>query len=198
MNRFGTLVVVGALLLLGPGTALADPKPTFDSCEDAFNFGSNSAHQWVSSVMNRAGCDGDVATAEIKLAKALEKQKIPPHNPKEHKVCFYQGLYAGYVATLESEVASCGRWLSLDSAARAALSVFGAMARGLGKSLDSSNIDQVFDGVYDASGQDANTCSSFIFVGGAEYKDELCDDGEPCDELNARLNDLASSVCWNN
>jgi hypothetical protein len=182
MNRIGTLVVLSALLLVGSGTALADPKPTFDTCEDAFNFGSNSAKMWVSAAMNRASCNGlQVATAEAQLAKTLKKQKIPAHNSEEHKVCFYQGLYAGYVDQLGVERASCGQGLPIVSVARAALSVFGAMVKGL-DSVENSEIDQVFDGGFDTEGQDGDACASFIANEG--------------DDLEADLSELIKSVCF--
>jgi len=124
-----------------------------------------------------------ITKAELTLAKSLGKQKIPPHNTEALKVCFYEGLYRGYIAGLESEYAECAAPIELGivSVVRAALSVFAAMHDWLDV-VNDSEIDQVFDGVYVTDESDSIWCDSY------SRADADSDQG---------IDEFVKSVCWN-
>jgi hypothetical protein len=161
MKRIGILVMGGVLGLLLPAVASAAP-PTFEDCDSAYNYGANTSQFYVSASMNRAACDSaSVARAELALAHSLRRQKIQPQNSDELKVCFYEGLYDGYVSTLYSEHATCGDSLSLLSVARAAVTVFSAMQGSLDY-VDDGMVDRVFAHVFYAPPAQTGSCESFI------------------------------------
>ena len=181
MKRIGILVMCGALGLLSPAVASAAP-PTFEDCDSAFNYGQNTAQFYVSASMNRAACDAaSVVRAEVALGHSLRRQKIQPQNSEDLKVCFYEGLYAGYVGGLQSERASCGEGLPLLSVARAAVTVFSAMQGSL-DSVDDGIVDRVFGHVFYAPPAQAQSCEGFVR-------------GEQTDVPG--LGALVGDVCWN-
>jgi hypothetical protein len=160
MKRIGTLVLFGALGLLSSVASAA--TSTFDDCDSAYNYGENTAQFYVSASMNRAACDvASVARAEVALSHSMRRQKIQPQNSEELKVCFYEGLYDGYVTSLYNEHASCNQPLSLSSVARAAATVFSAMQ----SSLDAVNdgvVERVFGHVFYAPPSQAASCEDYI------------------------------------
>ena len=161
MKRIAILVVFGAASMLAMGTAVAAP-PTFDSCESAFNYGANTSRFFVTASLTRAACnDEKMEDAEDALFKSLKKQKIQPHNSEDLKVCFYEGLYSGYIEGLVSEYADCQYHLGIVSVARAAVAVFTAMNTFL-DSVDDYEIDQVFDGVRETQPEDRLACETTI------------------------------------
>lgn len=177
MKRIGSLMVLGALLSFS--SVAAASQPTFEDCDSAFNYGQNTALFYVSASTNRVACD--LQRAELALGRSLKKQKIPPQNTEDMKVCFYEGLYAGYVAGLESAHESCGDTVSLASVARAAATVFSAMSDGL-DDVDDAEVVRVFAHVFYAQPSAANACEAFLR-------------GEEGD--GAGVNALVNSVCWN-
>jgi hypothetical protein len=177
MKRIGTLMVLGALLSFS--SVAAASQPTFEDCDSAFNYGQNTSLFYVSASTNRVGCD--LQRAEVALARSLKKQKIPPQNTEEMKLCFYEGLYAGYLTGLQSAYDSCNDGLSLASVARAASSVFSAMLGGL-DSVDDGDVFRVFAHTFYAPSSAANACEAFLR-------------GEEGD--GAGVNALVSAVCFN-
>jgi hypothetical protein len=161
MKRIGILVMGGVLGLLSPAVASAS-SPTFEDCDSAYNYGANTSGYFVSASMNRAACDGPaVARAEVALSHSLRRQKIPPQNTEELKICFYEGLYAGYVNGLVSEHASCGDGLSILSVARAAVTVFSAMQSSLDY-VDDGIAYRVFARIFYAPPTQVASCEGFI------------------------------------
>lgn len=185
MKRIAIVVLSLAVLSIGTGVSTAAADDTFADCDSASNYGWNTAWQNVSSSMNRAACDVAVMDrAEAALVRTLKKQQIPSRNPEIAKVCFYEGLYHGFVAALESEYADCGRPFGLlPSVAKAAVSVFVAMQFGIDQ-VDSYAVDFVFEGAFTAPEAQAEDCSTFIL--GSEAAGHS--DG---------LDELVESVCWN-
>jgi len=181
MKRIGILVVSSALLVITAGAASA-ANETFVDCDSAYNYGKNTADFYVSAAMNQATCDAArLEKAEVVLARTLKRQKINPTNSEATKVCFYQGLYAGYVEMLAAEYADCGLGLELlPSVVRAAVSIFTAMH--VLDSVDDADIDQVFDGVFTAPDASSVACADYIVDATTQ------DDG---------LGELIDSVCWN-
>lgn len=182
MKTIGTIVA----LMLVSGTATA-ANPTFGDCESAENYGYATAWQLTSAVMNKAACSEiAVRKGEVALARQAKRQKIPAHNPQEHKICFYAGFYAGYVDALVVEAGQCNAPVELASVARAASAVFTAMHESL-IGINDAIVDQVFDGVFTAPnlGEDAiaEQCEEPI------YDDVL--------DLEAGLDELVDSVCRN-
>jgi hypothetical protein len=180
MNRIGIAVLSTALVVGAAGPVLADD--TFPDCTSASNYGWNTSWNIVSSSLNRAACDTTITErAEVVLAKQLRRQRIAAHNSEPIKACFYQGLYHGYVDALATEYSQCGRDLPLvSSVTRAAVAIFGALNDALDR-VDSSEIDVVFDGAFEAPYWAGEAC---------EYTLESDTSGDSRDELVA-------SVCWN-
>jgi hypothetical protein len=164
MKRTTILAASTALLTLVAGAAPAAAEDTFPDCASAYNYGWNSSWLYVSASMNRADCDGTIVEkAEVALARAFRRKQIAPGNGEALKVCFYQGVYAGYVGALAVEYDECP---DLDfgivpSVARAAVSVFTAMHLGLDR-VDGHEVDEVFDGVYWAPPGSAVACVAYI------------------------------------
>lgn len=181
MNRIGIALLSTALLVGAVGPVLADD--TFPDCASASNYGWNTSAQVVSSVMNRADCDAAVVErGEVVLSKQMRRQRIAAHNSESIKACFYQGLYHGYVDTLQTEYAQCGDDLPLvPSVTRAAVAVFGALNDALDR-VDASDVDFVFDGVYEAPYWAGDACATALAAetSGLDSRGELVD-----------------SVCWN-
>jgi hypothetical protein len=181
MKRIGILALSGVLGLLAPAVASA-ASPTFEDCDSAYNYGSNTAQFYVSASMNRASCDNAVVTrAEVALGHSLRRQKIPPQNSEELKVCFYEGLYFGYVSALYQEHSNCGDSLSLLSVARAAVTVFSAMQSSLDQ-VDDGEVESVFGHLFYAPTSQGSSCEGFIR-------------GEQVDAPG--FGALVDAVCWN-
>jgi hypothetical protein len=194
MKIIGTMVVLGALSLLPEGTAQA--ASTFEDCASAQNYGNQTARHWVGTVMNRVSCaDASVRKGENALAKQMRRQRINAHNPLSHQVCFYQGLYAGYIEGLETEAAKCHAGLELSTVAQAASAVFIAMQEAA-LAIDDGIINQVFDGIFWAPELEVDTrveqCDDVINVSvlgdAADDDDVVIPDG---------LDELVASVCLN-
>jgi hypothetical protein len=162
MKRTAILAASSALLTLVMGTVPA-AADTFPDCASAYNYGWNSSWFYVSASMNRADCDGTVIEkAEAALARAFRRKQIEPDNSEALKVCFYQGMYAGYIGALAVEYDECGLELGIvPSVARASVSIFVAMHAGLDW-VDDAEVDEVFDGVYWAPPGSATACVGYI------------------------------------
>jgi hypothetical protein len=182
MNRIMILVASSAALLAVSGAAFADD--TFADCDSAASYGWNTASFYVSASMNRAACDVNLTEkAEAALGRALKRQRIAPRNSEAIKVCFYDGLYRGYVAELARAHDSCDRELSLaPSVARAAVAVFTAMHQGLA-SVDRADVNAVFDDVFEAPAESADACARYVLTSDAGHL--------------TRVDILVDSVCWN-
>lgn len=185
MKRIAIVVLSLAALMAGTGVAPAAADDTYADCDSAANYGWNTAWQFVSASFNRAACDPTmIDKAEAALARSLKKQQIAARNPEWAKVCFYQGLYHGYVTALASEYADCGRDVGLlPSVARAAVSVFVAMQAGL-EQVDGYEVDNVFEGAFVAGPELGEDCTNHVL--GSEAAGHS--DG---------LDELVESVCWN-
>jgi hypothetical protein len=182
MKRIGILVI-GMALVASQGVASA--APTFANCESASNYGKNSANLYVSASMNTADCDSaGLERAELALGRSLRKLKIHPGNTDEMQVCFYEGVFEGYVDALWTGYNECGRALTLGSVARAANTVFAGMRTALHDVSDSA-INVVFGWVFDVSGEDTAGCASYLR---AEYPGASAPDG---------LDHLIDVVCFN-
>jgi hypothetical protein len=182
MKRIGILVLSSALLAVTSGAAIAAQDQTFPSCGDAYNYGRNTADFYVSAALNNAACNTvKIEKAEAALAKVFKRQAIAPRNSEELQVCFYDGLYQGYVDTLIAEYADCGLDLHLaPSVARAAVAVFLAMQVNLDH-VDDAEVSEVFDGVFDQDGSQSVACVDYIvgtnadnFDGAGELIDSVC------------------------
>jgi hypothetical protein len=185
MKRIAIVVLSLAVLSVGAGVSSAAADDTFADCDSASNYGWNTAWQYVSSSFNRAACDVVVMDrAETALARTLKKQQIPSRNTELAKVCFYEGLYHGYVNALESEYADCGRPFGLlPSVAKAAVTVFVAMQSGIDV-VDSYAVDFVFEGAFTAPTEQAEDCALFVL-------------GSEAAGYSDGLEELVESVCWN-
>lgn len=180
MKRTTILAASCALLSLAVGAAPA-AADTFPDCGSAYNYGWNSSWQYVSSSMNRADCDAaTVEKAEVALARAFRRKQISPDDSEALKVCYYQGLYAGYIGALAVEYDECGWGLQLlPSVARAAVSVFTAMHLGL-EYVDDGDVNDVFDDVFWAPPGSAVACTAYVEdseaadPGRAELIDTVC------------------------
>lgn len=182
MKRTGILVVSSALLL-GAAAPASAADETFANCSSAINYGTNTSTYFVSSAMNTAKCDGAIIErAEAVLARQFARRTIAASNPDEIKVCFYEGLYEGWIDTLVSEYGECGYTLSLSSVSRAAVSIFTALHASLER-VDNGEIDIVFDGVFRAPSADRQVCDDYV-----SSETEGLDEGR---------NELVDSVCWN-
>jgi hypothetical protein len=185
MKRIAIVVLSLAVLTVGAGVTPAAADDTFADCDSAANYGWNTAWQFVSSSLNRAACDPTITErAEAALGRSLKKQQIAGRNPEWAKVCFYQGLYHGYVDALAAEYADCGRAFGLlPSVARAAVSVFIAMQSGL-EQVDGHEVDNVFEGAFEAPAALGEDCTNFIL-------------GSEAGSRSDGLEELTESVCWN-
>jgi hypothetical protein len=185
MKRIAIVVLSLAALMAGTGVAPAAVDDTYADCDSAANYGWNSVWLSVSSSMNRAACDVTVMDrAESALVRTLKKQQIAGRNPEWAKVCFYQGLYDGYVAALSYEYGQCARPFGLlPSVARAAVSIFVAMQASL-EQVDGYEIDNVFEGAFVAPSELGEDCTNhFLGSEAAGHSDGL--------------DELVESVCWN-
>jgi hypothetical protein len=182
MKRTTILAASTALLTLvaGASPAAAD---TFPDCASAYNYGWNSSWLYVSASMNRADCNQTVIEkAEAALARAFRRKQIEPDNGEALKVCYYQGVYAGYIGALAVEYDECGLDLGVvPSVARAAVSVFTAMHVGL-EWVDDADVDEVFDGVWWAPPASAVACVGYI---------------EASEAVDPGRGELIQSVCRN-
>jgi hypothetical protein len=185
MKRIAIVVLSLAALMVGTGVAPAAAEDTFADCDSAANYGWNTAWQYVSASLNRAACDETkVEKAEAALARSFKKLQIAGRNPEWAKVCYYEGLYHGYVASLESEYADCGRAFGfLPTVGRAAVSIFVAMQTSL-EQVDGHEVDNVFEGVFVAPEAQGEDCTNFIL-------------GSEAAGLGDGLDELIESVCWN-
>jgi len=181
MKCTGMYILSGVLILLvTTGTAAAS---TFDSCASAYSYGANTSTMYVSAAMNHAACDAaEVQKAEAALARTFRNVAIPPQNPEAFKLCFYEGLYAGYIHTLVNERGDCGQTLPLMSVAHGAVAVFEAMYSALDV-MNDAEVNQVFDGIFIAPS-----------AGGAACEDLLRAEAS---DLSAGFEEFVSSVCWN-
>jgi hypothetical protein len=185
MKRIAIVVLSLVVLTVGAGVSSAAADDTFADCDSAANYGWNTAWGYVSASFNRAACDEQkLDKAEAALARSFKKLQIPARNPEWAKVCYYEGLYHGYVAALESEYADCGRAFGLlPSVARAAVSIFVAMQSGL-EQVDGHEVDNVFEGAFAAPAALGEDCTNEIL------------DGEAAGHSDG-LEELIESVCWN-
>jgi hypothetical protein len=183
MNRIGILVASCALVAT-TATAVSAADETFADCESAANYGARTAYYFVGASMNRAACDGSMGErVQQVLARSLRRQHISAHNPEALRVCFYQGLYRGYVGALEAEYVDCESDLELvPSVARAAVAVFIAMQSGL-DTVDTDDVNAVFDDVFTAPPWSGVACDSYIDASDAAGLDGVAE--------------LTASVCWN-
>jgi hypothetical protein len=181
MKRTTILAASCALLSLAVGAAPA-AADTFPDCGSAYNYGWNSSWFYVSASMNRADCDAaTVEKAEAALARAFRRKQIEPDNSEGLKVCYYQGLYAGYIGALAVEYDECPdlNLALVPSVARAAVSVFTAMHLGLDY-VDDGDVDEVFDDVFWAPPGSAVACVAYVEAseatdpGRAELIDTVC------------------------
>jgi hypothetical protein len=179
------MVLSLAVLSTGLGEASAAADDTFADCDSAANYGWSTAWQFGSGSLNRVSCDqAAIERAEAALARSLKKLAIPARNPESTKVCFYEGVYHGYIDALASKYASCDRAVGLlPSVARAAVSVFAAMQSSL-QQVDGDEVDHVFEGAFVAPEGQGAECEAYVL--GSEAAGH--DDG---------LTELVESVCWN-
>jgi hypothetical protein len=178
----GILVLSSALLAVSSGAADAANDETFPTCDDAYNYGRNTSAFYVSAALNTANCESvRIEKAEAALAKSFKRQAIANRNSEEMQVCFYSGLYQGYIETLSAEYADCGLALGLSpSVARAAVAVFLAMDHNL-DDVDAWDVSDVFDGVFPHDGSETAACGTYIdastagdLAGAAELADAVC------------------------
>jgi len=116
-----------------PGSAHA----AFVGCQDAANYGENTAHLFVAQAFARVGCDGSrLDTVNTALSRALATMTLSTNDSDQEKLCFYGGMWDGLVSALSSEYQACGLDPPFSCLNRVALAGFaGSMLKSIPSSL---------------------------------------------------------------
>lgn len=102
--RQTALTLLSILCVLQTSTAQAG----FVTCEDARQYGENSARLFVGQSFTRIACDGMLRErVHSALDRVLARQVLRTHDSDDEKVCFYEGMFAGLRGQLLAEYAAC-------------------------------------------------------------------------------------------
>lgn len=145
MRQIFTMGLAGAILCLG-GQASAQ----FVDCLSAQSSGYNTTAFFVSAVFNTIGCRASAAqvtTAQESLANVISTQQLTTSMPDELKVCYYQGLYEGYIETLLSEYRQCRAVPSAATLGAAAGAIFVALYSTIPDFVDDGVVEDVFESI---------------------------------------------------
>lgn len=98
------------LLLVAIATMLpTQVHAAFQTCEDAHNYGMNTARLFVSQVFNRAQCaDHKLEQTQDALTNVWKTQVLRTNDSDDEKVCYYEGLFTGILHGISSEYDQCG------------------------------------------------------------------------------------------
>lgn len=104
-----TMLTLASATLFWTAAASAAPPASSDpyaSCTDAYNYGQNMAHFYVSAVYNKAACNRDLATRfeayVFDVIPAYWAQEAEPTTP-EKAACLLQGSFAAWMDTTERQ-----------------------------------------------------------------------------------------------
>lgn len=102
--RQTAIILLTILCALRTSTANA----AFVTCEDARQYGENSARLFVGQSFARVACDGALRErVHMALDRVLARQVLRTKDSDAEKVCFYEGMFAGLRAQLLTEYAAC-------------------------------------------------------------------------------------------
>jgi hypothetical protein len=99
----GLLVAAACCVLAWPSTSQA-----FPTCQDAWNYGWNTANIYTGAFYNRLACDADEQeSAEIALARTFSRYVATNLDTDAHLLCMYSGIYHGLLGRASVEYAKC-------------------------------------------------------------------------------------------
>ncbi len=136
---------VGCALAVLASSSVASAQ--FADCLSSRNAGFNTTTFFVSAVFNTIGCNAssdEVAAAQQTLEDVISAQQLNTSISNELKVCFYDGLYEGYISTLLQEYRECRSVPSAATLGRSAASVFRALFATLGDFVGPAVVEEVF------------------------------------------------------
>jgi hypothetical protein len=121
-------------LLAGVCCVMAWPSVSqaFPTCDDAWNYGWNTANIYSGAIYNRLACNPDAReSTEIALARTMSRYVATNLDTDAHLVCMYSGLYHGLLGRASIEYAKCYteafQCLSLVTIGRYATAVLAAL-----------------------------------------------------------------------
>jgi hypothetical protein len=95
---------VAVCLMAWPSTGNA----AFKTCEDAWNYGSNTGNIFAGTFYNTLACDvAEREESESVLARNISKFVARGADTDAHLLCLYSGLYSGLLQRASVEYAKC-------------------------------------------------------------------------------------------
>lgn len=134
-----TLSILSLLASLWPVTTA---RAAFVSCQDAKNYGENSARLFVGQTFARIACDGDLLErVHLAFDRVLSRQVLRTSDGDDVKLCFYEGMFEGLTEELRSRYSACDEdprfaCVSGETLSRHAGSLLSAMSLSLSAPSD--------------------------------------------------------------